>query len=134
MLNTFPELLTFGLIGPFILRVVIGFVILNLGYLKLTKEKVLWQESFEALGFKQKELLTRLFGIIEIVGGSTLILGLYTQVAALVFVVITFIELYIERKEEALLSRDVTFYLLMFAIALSLLFTGAGFFAFDIPL
>lgn len=134
MLNTFPELLTFSLLAPLILRATIGFIILNLGYLKLTKEKVRWEASFEALGIRQKDLVLKIFALIEIIGGLALILGAYTQIAALVFVIIIFIELFIEQKEETLLVRDITFYLLMFAIALSLLFSGAGFFAFDLPL
>ncbi len=134
MLNVFPELLTFGMLAPLILRVTIGFVILNLGYLKLTKERVRWEASFESLNLKPKELIVKILAFIEIAGGLALIAGFYTQVAALVFVTITFFELYIEQKEEALLVRDITFYLLMFAIALSLLFSGAGFFAFDLPL
>jgi len=134
MLNTFPELLTFGMLSPLILRVVIGFIILNLGYLKLTKERARWEASFSALGVKQKELAVKIFAFIEIIGGIALIIGMYTQIAALVFVAITFAELFIEQKEESLLVRDITFYLLMFAIALSLLFSGAGFLAFDLPL
>ncbi|HEY4490245.1 MAG TPA: DoxX family protein [Candidatus Paceibacterota bacterium] len=134
MLNVFPDLLTYQLLAPFILRVVLGLILLNLGYLKLGAEKTRWETSFETLRLQPKEVLVKLFGFIEILGGIALIAGFYTQVAALVFAVITFIELYIEQKEAALLKRDFVFYLLLFAIALSLLLTGAGFFAFDLPL
>ncbi|PIQ67200.1 MAG: hypothetical protein CO184_00610 [Candidatus Zambryskibacteria bacterium CG_4_9_14_3_um_filter_40_16] len=134
MLNPFPELLSFGLLAPFILRIVGGFVFLNLGFLKLKGEKDRWEASFEALGLRPKVSLLKIFALTEIIGGLALIVGFYTQIAALVFVVITFVELYIEQKESSLLKRDIAFYLLMFSIALSLLFSGAGFFAFDLPL
>jgi uncharacterized membrane protein YphA (DoxX/SURF4 family) len=134
MLNPFPELLTFSLLGPFILRVTIGFILFNLGYLKLTREKTRWHTTFETLGLKPESGWTKSFGVLEILGGLALIAGFYTQIAALIFVIITFIELYIEQKESSILARNAAFYLLLFVIALSLLFTGAGFFAFDLPL
>lgn len=135
MLNPFPELLTYGLFSPFILRITLGLILVNLGYLKLTKEKARWGKVFEFLHVKKHEILAaQIVGLIEIVGGVMLIIGLYTQIAALVFVVLNGIEMYIEYFEETLLHRDIVFYILIFIIALSLVFTGAGFLAFDIPL
>ena len=43
-------------------------------------------------------------------------------------------QFYIEYKDATILKRDLTFYTLVLAIAISLLLTGAGAFAFDIPL
>jgi hypothetical protein len=60
--------------------------------------------------------------------------GLYTQIAALAFVILSGIELYTEFTEGNVLRRDIVFYLLVFAISLSLLLSGAGAFAKDIPL
>jgi uncharacterized membrane protein YphA (DoxX/SURF4 family) len=134
MLTVFPELLNYHLLAPFILRVVLGFVLFNLGYQKFKSERIQWENTFDALRLKPKGGLVTIFASIEILGGLALIAGFYTQIAALVFVAITFMELYIEQREEALLKRDVVFYLLLLAIAASLLFTGAGFFAFDLPL
>ncbi len=134
MLTVFPQLLNYHLVAPFILRVVLGFILVNLGYQKFKSERARWEKTFETLRLKPKEGFVTGFALIEILGGVALIIGFYTQIAALVFVVITFIELYIEQKEEALIKRDAVFYLLLLAIALSLLFTGAGFFAFDLPL
>ncbi len=47
ILNTFPNLLTFGIIAPFILRVVLALIAVNLGWLKLGKENLEWKELFE---------------------------------------------------------------------------------------
>jgi len=134
MLSIFPELLTYQLFAPLILRVVLGLILVNLGYLKFTKEKSRFNLLFQTLGWKPAEFWTKLFGLIEIVGGIALIVGFSTQIAALIFVIINFAELYIETKEASLLKRDAVFYLLIFAVALSLLFTGPGFLAFDLPL
>ncbi|TAL48798.1 DoxX family protein [Patescibacteria group bacterium] len=134
MLNPFPNLLAYGLLAPLILRLVLGLIFLNLGYLKLRGERERWQKGFEVLRLRPARELVKLLAIIEIVGGAALIAGFYTQIAALVFAVITALELFIEYREETLLKRDFVFYFLVFAISLSLLFSGAGFFAFDLPL
>ena len=134
MLSVFPSLLTYQMFSPLILRVVLGFVLVTLGYLKLKKERARWNLFFQTIHLKPAHLFTKAFGLLEIFGGIALILGFYTQVAALVFAVINLCELCVESKEATLLKRDMVFYLLLFVIALSLLFTGPGFYAFDLPL
>ncbi len=120
--------------GPFILRVVLGVIIAETGVLKFRSERDRWIASFEALHLKPADILVSILGFVEIIGAVGLILGLYTQIAALIFVVVYGLELYVEYKEEQVLKRDIVFYLLMFTIALSLLLTGAGAYAYDIPL
>jgi len=132
--NLFPELFAFSLIAPFILRVLLGFIFLNLGSLKLGKERPGWINSFNLLNIRPAVFFTGLLGIIEVVGGFLLIVGAYTQITALILAVIALAELFIEYREESLLKRDFVFYLLLAAISISLLLTGAGLFAVDIPL
>lgn len=120
--------------GPFLLRVVLGIILLDLGKLKLRDEKARWTASFEALHLKPAKELVAIAGIVDIVGGLMLILGFYTQIAALIFVILFGIEIYVEFKNSQILKRDMTFYVLVVVIAFSLLLTGAGAFAFDIPL
>ncbi len=134
MLNPFPELLAYGLLAPFILRLAIGFLFINLGYLKLTTEKDRWISSFNALRLKPAAFFVKALALVEIIGGIMLVAGYRTQIAALVLALLVFSELYVEYKEESVLKRNLVFYLLVFAICLSLLFSGAGFFAFDLPL
>jgi uncharacterized membrane protein YphA (DoxX/SURF4 family) len=131
--NAFPELISLSLIAPFILRIVVGFIFLNLGYLKLGKEKPGWISSMNILGLRPAGFFTGLLGIVEIIGGLLLIAGAYTQISALVLGVIAFTELFIEYREESILKRDFVFYLLIVAICASLILTGAGLFAVDIP-
>lgn len=134
MLNIFPDLLTYSLIGPFILRVSLGLLFLNLGYLCLTSEKGRWQNVFEILRARPTELWTKVLGVLEIAGGILLVVGLFTQGSALFFTLLSLAELRIEYREPVILKRNIIFYMLVFAISLSLVFTGAGFFAFDLPL
>lgn len=132
--NIFPELFAFSLLAPLILRVILGFIFLNLGSLKLSKERPGWIASFNLLNIRPAGFFTGLLGVIEVVGGFLLIVGAYTQITALILAVIALAELFIEYREESLLKRDFVFYLLLAAICLSLLLTGAGLFAVDIPL
>ena len=79
ILNTFPQLLIFGIFAPLVLRVIIGFIAINLGSLKLTKEKARWSTLFETIHFKPAWIFVRLFAFVEIIGGLLLIGGAYTQ-------------------------------------------------------
>lgn len=134
MLNTFPELLSFSLISPLILRVVLGMIFLNLGYLKLGREKEAWIRFLDISRIRPASFWLKIVAFIQIIGGLMLVAGFYTQVAALVFSVITLLEIYVENREPILLSRNFVFYLLLFVISLSLLLSGAGIFAVDLPL
>jgi putative oxidoreductase len=134
MLNIFPDLLNYALLGPLILRVAIGLIFLELGALKFKSEKQRWMASFETLGIRPADFFVVLYGLLQIIGGALLIIGLWTQVAALAFVIFTGIELYIEWKAREILKRDFVFYTLLFVISISILLTGAGAFALDLPL
>lgn len=131
--NLFPELFSLSLISPFILRVVLGLIFINLGSLKLGKERIGWINSFNILNIRPAGFFTGLFGIVESVGGFLLIIGAYTQATAMVLAILALCELMIEYKEESILKRDFVFYFLLTAICLSLMLTGAGLFAVDIP-
>lgn len=134
ILNTFPNLLTFSMLSPFILRVVLGLIIINLGSLKLGKEQALWQELFELINIHPAKFFVKSLGYIEMIGGLILLVGAYTQLTSMVFAVLFFCEAVLEYRQPNLENRDLTFYVLVFSISLSLIFLGAGAFAFDLPL
>jgi uncharacterized membrane protein YphA (DoxX/SURF4 family) len=106
----------------------LGLIVLNLGVLKLTSEKHSWEKLFETIHLKPS------YYLVKVLGGLMLVLGSYTQLTAIVFSIIFFCEAVLEYREESLEKRNLTFYVLLFAISLSLIFTGAGAFAFDIGL
>ncbi len=134
MLSIFPNLFTYSLLAPFLLRVVIGIIFIDLGYFKFGKEKPAWNMFFETIHFKPNYLFVILLAIIEIVSGAFLILGYLTQMAALIMAVILFAEAYVELRDGSILKRDIVFYTLLLVICVSLLLTGAGAFALDLPL
>ena len=132
--NIFPDLFAFSFMAPLILRVIIGLIFLNLGSLKLGRERAGWVSSLNILGIRPAGFFAVLLGIAEIIGGLLLIAGAYTQLVALILAVIAMSELLIEYREESILKRDFVFYLLLTSICISLLLTGAGLYAIDIPL
>ncbi|MBN2093982.1 MAG: DoxX family protein [Candidatus Zambryskibacteria bacterium] len=134
MLNSFPELLTYSFFAPFILRIVAGLVFIDLGILIFKGEKATWINSFRTLRIPKPELAAKILGIVEIIGGAMLIIGLYTQIVVLILAVIIFAAGYIEYHRPEILKRDLIFYVMLLVILLSLLLTGAGAFAFDLPL
>jgi len=134
MLNPFPDLLTYSLLAPFILRVVAGLIFIDLGILLFKNEKERWLISLSSLKIPNPKLAIKILGSIEIMAGVMLILGFYTQIAALVLTLLTFTEVFIEYKQPEILKRNLVFYLMLLAIVFSLLLSGAGAFAFDLPL
>lgn len=134
MLNPFPDLLNYALLAPLLLRVVVGIIFIDLGFLKFRSEKERWIASFNTLGIRPADLMLSLYALLQVVGGLMLFVGAWTQVAALAFAIFTGIELSVEYKAREVLKRDMTFYLLVFVICVSLLLTGAGAYALDLPL
>ena len=119
MLSLFPSLLAFGPLGPLVLRLVLGVVLVYWAYSSLKQRKT--------------PLLTTL-GLIEGVMGILLIIGLFTQGAALVTAIILVTKLVNKIKEKAFFTSGVNYYFILLIVALSLLVLGAGAFAFDYPL
>ena len=134
MLNTFPELLTYSTLGPFVLRAVAGLIFIDLGLLKFKAERSRWLTSLDTLKLRPAPYILNIYAAIQIVAGIMILIGIWTQIAAVVLAVITGIELIIEWKAHEILRRDFIFYLLIFTITLSLVLTGAGAFAVDLPL
>ncbi len=114
-LSVFPQLLTYGLIAPLLLRLVVGLFVLNLGQERYGK-----QYSWAV--------------IFYIVAGALLIVGLYTQIAVIATIIILKLDFYINRKTNLVSKEKYILQVVMNVILLSLLFTGPGFLAFDLPL
>ena len=114
-LSIFPYLLNFTLVAPLLLRLALGVLRLFAGLEK----------------YKEKKMLT---AILTVVSSGLLIIGLYTQLAVLVAIALIKYD-YLMAKKAGKLNREKTaLTVLMVIILLSLLFTGPGFLAFDLPL
>ena len=117
MLSIFPDLLTYGLLAPFIIRVALALYVLSFA-LKISA-KAIRQNDFSVFLWAR--------AIPAWIGGLLVLSGSVTQIGAVVLLLWALAELKIARED-----RVVSLFAL--AMALSLLFSGAGFFAFDMPL
>ncbi len=122
MLSLFPALLTYQQFGPFIIRLVLGITLAYFGYEKIRRRGTSSGSN------------SVLYGAVEIFIAIFLIIGLFTQLAALLNAVILVIKLGFKARDRKFLSDGINYYILLLVMAVSLLFTGAGFFAFDLPL
>lgn len=116
MPSFFPELFNFSFLAPFILRIALGVPLVKRGFGKIiAKEKT-----------SQKIL-----GGIVFLSGLLLVVGLFTQAAAVIisFIIITGSIIMRGRHPLSLTER-----LIKLAIAVSLILSGPGLFAFDLPL
>ena len=135
MLNPFPDLLVLGLLAPFILRVTLGLLFLMSGWRHATRER---REGIAstlrvAWGSAGTFFIWYLAGI-EILVGIALIFGFLTQIAALVGIIISAKMLFFRKRYPMIALQNVTHYVLVIAICVSLLLSGAGALAIDIPL
>ena len=134
MLNPFPDLLNYSFFAPLILRLVAGLIFIDLGILVFKSEKENWFNFLNILKIPKPMLTVKTLRVIEILGGIALILGYRIQITTLILALLTFVETYIEYKEPVILKRNFIFYIMLLGILLSLLLSGAGAFAFDLPL
>jgi uncharacterized membrane protein YphA (DoxX/SURF4 family) len=121
-LSLFPSLLSYQELAPFIIRIVLGATLAHFGYRKINGRG-------QSSGSN-----SMVYGWVEIITGALLIIGLWTQLAALVNAVILIIKIGFKIRDGKFLTDGVNYYILLLAMALSLIFTGAGAFAFDLPL
>ncbi len=115
-LTTFPELLTFGLFAPTILRITVGLFLFNLAREKYKNPNV-W------------------FSILCVVFGGLVFVGLYTQISAILAIALLKFDFWTQKNNPIMYSKDKLLLLSgAILILLSILFTGPGFLAFDLPL
>lgn len=134
MLNTFPELLNYAMLGPTLLRLVLAFTLITIGIDTIRNKRALFVAYFAGKEYPMANILPWKFAIVEIILGVFFLFGFFTQITALISVYVLFSLFYIENRAERILPHTSFFYVVMIVIALSLLLTGAGAFAVDLPL
>ena len=117
---TFPQILFLGpLLAPLILRLTAGFFILFIGW-----------ESWST----PRKWLSPLCTVV----GILLVIGLYTQVSAIVAIILLKLNFYMEfckdKKFTSIQKEFLILYTVIVVILLTLIVTGPGFWAFDLPL
>lgn len=122
MPSLFPYLFTFDQAAPFILRIVLGVTLAYFGYRKIKKQG------------KSSGSNSLMYGAVEILIAIFLIIGLFTQLAAILNAVILLIKLAYKIRDRAFLTDGINYYVLLLTIAISVALLGPGWFAFDLPL
>lgn len=117
--SLFPHFLDYQILGIFLLRVTLGFIFIRFCYQKVT---VLSIKNF-------KSIIPIILGI----AGVLLVVGLYTQGAAIIAgVLVSFATLNKFRRASSHPDNTIEFYILLAVVSFSFLFFGAGAFAIDL--
>ena len=115
MTALFPSLLAYPGIAALVLRIVSGVTLAYFGY-----EKILGHGQSSGSNSK-------IYGVVELLLAVLLIIGFYTQTAALLNIIILVIKIIIKAKEGKLLTAGVNYYILLLAMVVSLLFISPGY-------
>lgn len=134
MLNPFPTLLTYSLLAPTIIRVGIGLVMLGLGYQHLFSKREKLVTNLIPKWGAWTAFLVWYLGLTELIIGIFILTGFLTQAAAIGGILLSLNLINWKESLPSLVPYSKIFYLLLITGFLSLLFSGAGAFAFDIPL
>lgn len=134
MLSIFPELLVYSLFAPFILRLGLGFVFIRFGGLALSSDRHRLISALQSFRLNPSGFFVTLIGIIELAVGLSLILGLYIQIGALIAGLISLKLIIAKLMGKPFGTEGALFDFLLLTISISLMFSGAGFLAFDLPL
>jgi len=137
MLSIFPELFTYALVAPFVLRVALGSYFIVQGLRRHKQDTMVWENLWSKNGAPIKIGSLKVAPVlvkIQIVLGVLLFVGLYTQVAAILVLIFAGAEIFMKHKQSPLTFNEKWFTVIVGAMSLSLLFLGAGFLAIDLPL
>ena len=136
MLNTFPQLLAYGFgsyfFAPLILRVAAAGIFLYLAYNHFEHKEKIARTGFPIVG--EGAWIAWVAILVEAAVGIGLVFGYHTQVVAIAGCAIAFKQLFWYGKYPVFFILPRISSILLFVICFSLLITGAGAFAFDLPL
>lgn len=135
MLSLFPQLLDFEMLGPVFLRIGLAVVFMAHGYPKLFKKENFLgtAQFFESINIKPGKFWVIVVGVVEFFGGILLIVGLFTQLVALLLAVDMLVAILKVNFKKGLVG-GYEFELILLLSALVLVVLGAGVFSLDLPL
>lgn len=126
MLNTFPELLTYSFFAPTLLRVVVAIALFHLAYHG-------WQRRTEIAEARSKSFST-ISIVFNLLVGCALFFGYYTQIAALLAIASFLVGAWANRRYPHIVILPTSTIKLLAVMCASILLTGAGALAMDLPL
>lgn len=127
ILNPLPELLSYSFVAPLFLRIVISVYFLKQFSI------IVYTKYFTKEDLRVKNTFKVLIGI-KTISALALLVGFYTQIAVLILIILTAVDMFMEHQTKKLKKIKLQFYIFILVILLSLLVTGAGFFSIDLPL
>jgi len=134
MLSIFPDLYTYSEVAPFLLRVAVGLIFISFAYSKLVSERDERMMFFQNIGLRPARFFWGAVSALELIGGVFLVIGFLVQPTAAVLGVIALASAGIKMRHPELLQNRTEHFLLLFAVLVSLMFLGPGFWAIDLPL
>jgi uncharacterized membrane protein YphA (DoxX/SURF4 family) len=114
-----PSLLAYQAVGPFLIRILTGVTLAWFGYQKTIGKG------------RSSGSNSKIYGMTEIFLSLFLIAGFFTQIAALMNMVILIIKIGYKAQDKKLLTDGINYYILLIVMVISLIFTGPGILALD---
>jgi uncharacterized membrane protein YphA (DoxX/SURF4 family) len=118
MLSLFPTLLSYQEFSPFLIRLTLGVILMYWGYKGLRDPA---QSSTKKIG-----------DVVEGLVGIALVIGLWTQLAALITGIGFIVCIVGKIRSRAFFSDGVNYIFILLVLAISLMITGPGWWAFDL--
>lgn len=132
MLSVFPEILFLSPLAPTLLRLSSGVIFLMIAWKHYEEREAIGATEFSVIG---RGIWIPLFAaVIELGVSLALIIGMYTQAVAILGALLALKHFIWNRAYPQLFPLSRISSALLFVICLSLIVTGAGAFAFDLPL
>src|SRR5690606_15098120 len=129
MLNTFPTLLSFAIFIPFIFRIFLTLFIFELAIHIQDSQKI--SDYFKERKIPLANYMPKIIQVVLFILSIFILIGLYTQITSLVTFCALFILGNINKHAQIFRHSESAFTFAML-ICFSLLFLGAGVFAFDL--
>ena len=133
MLLLFPHLLNYQFLVPTLLRVVAGLFFAYIAYRMIVTREEITEQDVIIVGHIRNWMVW-LSAFVTLVVGVLLFVGLWTQGATIVGMLISLKHGLGVKRYSAILPLSGGAYILLFVICAAILFSGAGKFAFDLPL
>jgi uncharacterized membrane protein YphA (DoxX/SURF4 family) len=131
MLNPFPELL-YPFFAPTLLRVGLAVALMVAAYMQWKRQDEIVQLSLPVIGRNSWWVWVSMF--VYVLVAVSLLFGYYTQVAAMLAALLSLKQVFWANRFPLLFPLGRAAGMLMLLISVSLIFSGAGALAKDLPL
>jgi|SRR5665213_1345137 len=133
MLLLFPHLLDYQFFVPTLLRLVAGLFFAYIASRMIVTREEITEQRVMIVG-RIRNWMVWLSALVTLAVGILLFVGLWTQAAAIVGMLISLKHGLGVKKYSSILPLSGSAYILLFVICAAILFAGAGALAFDLPI